>query len=353
MKVADEKRALQEITSTRRIRRNVETFQTATENIEADRSKLAELKKQLDDPEIRALSDRFEAIRSELDELKKASDEAYAGRSKLIDERKAIDVQIKQKFDRKRASAALYRLANDRYWQKVNEDRTKRFERQRAQKRAEEMSRKKEQADKILEEARIPAFQAQIEDCQTLIDHFSGKPATSTSTLNANLPKSEVTGVPTLELREVEAIPEGAIVRKKKYEDEDTYFVGKKGKKGGKKPGKILEDGVTPTPAPTKAGGLHVPLHILSALTGLSIPSPASSDDVLRVIEDLRTKKVWFEANQARVSAENIGKAEAEIKRLGELAGGESHRGTADHAEGNGHTTPPVDGEANLVKATD
>jgi len=30
----------------------------------------------------------------------------------------------------------------------------------------------------------------------------------------------------------------------------------------------------------------------------------------------LQTKKAWFEANQARVTAENIAKAEAEIKRL-------------------------------------
>lgn len=30
----------------------------------------------------------------------------------------------------------------------------------------------------------------------------------------------------------------------------------------------------------------------------------------------MKTKKAWFEANQARVTAENITKAEADIKRL-------------------------------------
>jgi len=33
-------------------------------------------------------------------------------------------------------------------------------------------------------------------------------------------------------------------------------------------------------------------------------------------VEDLKTKKAWFEANQARVTAENITKAEADIRRL-------------------------------------
>jgi len=37
---------------------------------------------------------------------------------------------------------------------------------------------------------------------------------------------------------------------------------------------------------------------------------------VPRVVEDLKTKKAWFEANQARVTAENVKKAESEIQRL-------------------------------------
>ncbi|KAJ2986363.1 hypothetical protein NUW54_g9798 [Trametes sanguinea] len=42
----------------------------------------------------------------------------------------------------------------------------------------------------------------------------------------------------------------------------------------------------------------------------------SSTADVSRVIEDLKTKKAWFEANQARVTAENKAKAEAEIRRI-------------------------------------
>ena len=35
-----------------------------------------------------------------------------------------------------------------------------------------------------------------------------------------------------------------------------------------------------------------------------------------RLVEDLKTKKAWFEANQARVTAENKAKAEKEIEKL-------------------------------------
>ncbi|KAI0335495.1 hypothetical protein GY45DRAFT_1240466 [Cubamyces sp. BRFM 1775] len=318
LKLVEEKRALQEISQWKRSRRIVEGFQAEQESIEADRAKADELRKQLDDPEAQAISKRFDEIKAELDELKKESDEAYASRSKLLDERTSLQNQLDELYNRKRESAQRFKEANDRFYAKLNEDRARRAERARAQRAAEEEAKKKEIADRLREEAEIPAFQAQIEDCQTLIDYFSGK--SSSATLSSQKPlteKSDLAGVPKLELRKVEAVPEGAVVRKKKGEDEEAYFVGggkkKGGKKGGAKPATPAgESNGTESPS----GQLNVPLPTLSALLTLSIPPPTSTADVPRVIEDLKTKKAWFEANQARVTAENKAKAEAEIRRL-------------------------------------
>ena len=297
----------------------MEGFQAEQEAIEAERAKADELRKQLDDPEAKAASERYDAIKAELDELKKEGDEAYASRSKLLDERSAIQAQLDELYNRKRESAQNYKDANDKFYTKLNEDRARRLERQRAERAAHEEAKKKEIADRLREEAEVPAFQAQIEDCQTLIDQFSGK--SSTATLSNQKPlteKTDVAGVPKLDIRKVEAGPgEGVVVRKKKGEEEESYFIAgggkKKGKKGHAKPS---------TPAAetngTEAAGsqLNVPLPTLTALLSLSIPPPTSTADVPRVIEDLKTKKAWFEANQARVTAENKAKAEAEIRRL-------------------------------------
>ncbi|KAI0776089.1 hypothetical protein BD413DRAFT_610779 [Trametes elegans] len=321
LKLVEEKRALQEIGQWKRSRRIVENFQTEQEAIEADRAKADELRKQLDDPEAKAISERYDAIRAELDELKKESDEAYASRSKLLDERTVLQGQLDELYDRKRESAQRYRDASDKFYAKLNEDRARRLERARAQRAAEEEEKKKEIAERLREEAAVPAFQAQIEDCQTLIDSFSGK--SSTGTLSTQKPlteKSDVAGVPKLELRKVDAAPEGVIVRKKKGEDEEAYFVGggkkKGGKKGGHKPAPAAESNGAETAAAAANGQLHVPLPTLSALLTLSIPPPTSTADVPRVIEDLKMKKAWFEANQPRVTAENKARAEAEIRRL-------------------------------------
>lgn len=320
MKLAEEKRALQEISSSKRNRRAVEGFQAEQESIEALRHSIDELKKQLDDPESKAVSERYDAIKAELDELKREGDEAYADRSKLFEERDNLQSQIKNLFNEKRDSAQRFRDANDRYWNKVNEDRARRAERARLQRAAEEAQKKQDLAERIREEAQVPAFQAQIEDCQTLIDYFSGKSNGHVTFKSASLStKAEVAGVPKLDIRKVEGVPEGLVPLNKKGKTEDAYFVGGKGKGKGKK-GQSKEDGLSEesTAASSSSANtpLNVPLPTLSALLSLSIPPPASSVDVPRVIEDLKTKKTWFEANQARVTTENISKAEADIQRL-------------------------------------
>lgn len=107
------------------------------------------------------------------------------------------------------------------------------------------------------------------------------------------------------------------VARKKKGDDDENYFVsgkGKKGKKGGAKD--VTPADVPSTPPATATGSLHVPLPTLSALLTLSITPPASHSDVPRVVEDLKTKKTWYEANQDRQTKENISKAEAAIKKL-------------------------------------
>ncbi|OAX43489.1 nuclear segregation protein Bfr1 [Rhizopogon vinicolor AM-OR11-026] len=307
MKIVDEKRALHEIDQARRSRRVVEKFQADQESIEADRQAADELRKLLDDPESKEISERYDSIKAELDELKKEADEVYAGRSKLFEERDGLQAQISALFNEKRDSANRFREASDRYWTKLNEERARRAERARTQRAAEEAQKKLAIAERLREEASLPAFQMQIEDCQTLVDALSGK-STGNVTLSSSLlpAKQDVSGVPQLEIRQVEAVEDTMVARKKK--DEESYFVGKakKGKKGPK----------TTTASPTNTDTINLPYGQLSALLSLSIPPPTGQSDVPRVIEDLKTKKAWYEANQARQTAENIAKAEAEIQRL-------------------------------------
>ncbi|EIN10624.1 hypothetical protein PUNSTDRAFT_64698 [Punctularia strigosozonata HHB-11173 SS5] len=312
MKITEEKKAIQEISQSKRARKTVESFQQEQEAIDASRAAADELRKQLDDPEVAAISQRYASIKAQLEELKKEADDAYSNRNKLFDERNALQAELDVLHNQRRESTKQYREANDRFYAKLAEDRARRAERARAERAAHEEEKKKALAEKLREEASIPAYQAEIEDCQTLIDQFSGK--ASSGTLSTSTPssgvKSDIAGVPKLEIRQVEAPTEGLVVRKKKGEDEEAYFQGKgkRGKKGAKT--------ATPTTEAPATGKLNVPMPTLHALFALAIPPPTSPDEVPRVIKDLKTKKAWFEANQARVTTENIAKAEAEVRRL-------------------------------------
>ncbi|KAG9317288.1 hypothetical protein JVU11DRAFT_1484 [Chiua virens] len=322
MKLADEKRALQEISQAKRSRKIVEGFQATQESIDFDRTVADDLRKQLDDPESKVISDRYDKIKAELDELRRESDEAYAGRSKLFEERDSLQARVSDLYNEKRASAQQFREANDRYWAKVNEDRARRAEKARTQRAAEEAQKKLEHAQRLREEATLPAYQAEIEDCQTLIDALSGKSPETVTLSSSSLPeKGDVVGVPKLELRQVEAANDGLVARKKKGEEEETYFTGR-GRRGKKdKTPKIATE--TDTLKTLSFG-------TITALSKLAIPIPTSASDLPRVIEDLKTKKAWYEANQARVTAENIAKAEEQIQRLTNTAKPEASNGIAD-----------------------
>jgi len=330
MKLADEKRAIQEISTCKRNRRLLEGFQTEEASIEAERAKIDALRKERDDPEAKALSDRYDALKKELEDLNKEADALYADRNKLFDERDTLQARLNVLFERKRARNSEYKSLNDQYYKKLTEDRERRAERLKAQRDAEVFARKKEIAQQLREEAEIPAYQAQIEDCQNLIDFFSGKSSgnvtykSTTATTGSLFTRPEVSGVPKLEIRKVEEAPEGFTPLKKKGEEQEAYFIASKGKKGGKKPTappSAPAPAADAAPAADSSGTLHIPLATLTALLSFSIQAPDNAADVPRVINDLNIKKAWYEANNARVTAEKIAKAEAEIQRLSEIEG--------------------------------
>lgn len=89
MKLVEEKKALQEISNLRKTRKAVEGFAATQALIDADKAKIDEIRAGLDDPEAKAISDKFNNAKSELEGINKVNDEASKGRDALYDERNA------------------------------------------------------------------------------------------------------------------------------------------------------------------------------------------------------------------------------------------------------------------------
>ena len=110
-------------------------------------------------------------------------------------------------------------------------------------------------------------------------------------------------------------VPEGAVVARKKG-DEDDYFAGTgSGKKKGK--GKKSGPQAIKAQGTDEAGGaFNVPFGMLSALLSLSIPPPMNQADVPRLVDNIKLKREYFVSNQPHQTQENMRKTEEKIAAL-------------------------------------
>ncbi|PWN99528.1 hypothetical protein FA09DRAFT_333822 [Tilletiopsis washingtonensis] len=326
MKLVDEKRALSEISQLRKSRKAVEAFGAQQDSIDADKARIDELKASLDDPASKAQSKRYDEVREALDALQKEADKAYGSRSKLLDQRTALSKKLDELYAARKERQAAFRTANDVYYAKVTKDREARHAAAKEEQRKYEEGKRKEHEAQMREDAALPAFAKEIEDCEVLINYFSGN--SSVSAPRSAEAKAAVSGAKALEVRQVEADASlGRVVKKKGESEEDAYFLGgggKKGKKGGaKKKGTPLALGQAPdeaevaaaAPATSANAPLNVPLGTLSALLALSIPPPTSSGDVPRVVDNLKLKREYFVSNQAQQTRANIEKVEKALAK--------------------------------------
>lgn len=297
MKIVEERKALNEIHTLKRTRKTVEQFGAQQAEIDRLRSRVNELRGTLDDPEAAAAHRRYDEIKQELDALAKEQEKTMGSRPKLQAQRTALSKKLDELYQARRDRAAAYHAENDKYFARVQAERERRQEAQRKERLEAEHARQVQEEQELREEAALPAFAKEIEDCDALIRYFSGKNDEDKASTAAS------SGVPS-DPKPTAEVPEGAIVVPKKGEEED-YFAGvaKKKSKGRK----------AKAPEADESGALHVPFGMLSALLSLSIPPPANHADLPRVVENIQLKREYFVSNQARQTAENIRQADEKI----------------------------------------
>lgn len=222
----------------------------------------------------------------------------------------------------KRELAQTFHDEKDKYHTKIQAIRQARNDRYKAEKAKEDASRRDEEIDRLREEARMPAYTAEIEDSRILINYFAGKygvgevPETSAGGASTSI-APVIEGVKKLEVRQVDDTEFKGMQLKKKNEDLGFFGgSGKSKKKGGNKKAPAAAaatNGEDAEAAPAAASGaVNLPMNLLSALLSFGIQPPAGKDDVARTVSDLETKKAWFEANSES-------KTKAEVERVEKL----------------------------------
>lgn len=289
MKLVDERKSLAEASTLRKQRKAFSGFDEAQQGIDELRNQISSLKKTLDNPQSRALSDRYTTIQTELDGIRAEQDAASASLNELRDERSRIQSQQREAFSSIRAIKDDFHRARRAYRDYRDQVARAQRERRKAEREAYEREQKKKAANRRLEEASQPAFADEILTAARLIRHF--EPTYDFAVLG--LAKDSQPGPSPYAAavgRTVEAapVPEGARAVRKE-ETGDDYFVGTGGKKG-KKGRKAAESSQSPARGPAdkdNKGAFNLSFGVIQDLTLIRVDPPMGQADVPAVVARL------------------------------------------------------------------
>lgn len=287
MKLVDEKKALSEISNLRKQRKVFAGFDESQKAIDAKKADLKKLRDTLDDPESKALSEKYNKLQAELDAIKAEQDEAYQGINALHDERKKLQDQQQEKW------AAQKKLKDDYYQagraiQKYEYEARQRLrERKKAEQETYVKEKKRARAQEMLADASEPAYLAEIRTAESIIRYYDPKYTNEKAPLQA---PSQFSAYASRTVDDA-GIKGMKVVQKK---DEEDYFAGtgKKGKKGKKNNAAATPD----TPAPSK--NFSCPPQVMNDCASMGIEPPMSSADVEPVVEKVRAKLEFYKSDQ-------------------------------------------------------
>ncbi|KAF5694602.1 brefeldin A resistance protein [Fusarium denticulatum] len=318
MKLVDEKKALSDISSLRKMRKNFGQLDDSQKQIDDLRAKIKEIKDSMDDPEQKALSDQYNKIQAEIDAIKAEQDEAYKGLSSLRDERSKLQAEQQEKY------TAIRKLKDDYYGQKKayqaydREARERYREKQRAEQERYHQERKKAEAERRLGDASDPAYLDEIRRANSLLQFLDPNHKVEKGPLMAD------TGLGAQAQRSVdESGLKGTKLLRKEDRDEEYAPAVKKGKKGKK----------------TAHGGssnkFNVPPAVVEDCAAMGIDPPMSAADIPAVAEKVRAKLDFWQKDQKDQTQRNIEKAKKEIAELeaAEANGDKVEQTTADLKE--------------------
>lgn len=295
LKLAEEKRYVMEMSQLRKVRKDFGAVEKVQESIDADKTKVGELKKKLSAVQNRELQAQFEKIQAELDELNKKNQGVSDKRNELFKKRNEIRKNKDEKWDKIRKLRADRDAEFTKFKKDMEEEKKKREEETRQQKQEEKQRKRKETAEKQLADASIPAFTSEISSIHNLLSYFD--PSYVKPQPKKETPKAETVGAPTT-IRKVE-MPDDLVVIKKEQEE---FFAGSKGKKSkGKK---------------SKSKNFTVDPEVIVSLGDLAIPLPTKSDDVPQTIATLKETLTALEGKQEEQTKINIERAKERIAKL-------------------------------------
>ncbi|GME86411.1 unnamed protein product [Ambrosiozyma monospora] len=297
LRIVEERKFVKEITSLRKLKKDFASVEQEQKSIDADKAKIAELKKTQSGFNNREAQAKFEEVTKKLDEISAKNKGVQDKRDTLYNKRRAL---YKQK-DEIYAEIKAIRADFDKQFQKFKADMDAERKRREEEEKAYRLSIKKKQLTEdieiIRESSKNPAFTQQIANIETLLVHFD---PTYVKTEKPLLQQSK--GINHVRAVKTVAMPASAVIIKKEPE---SFFSGSNSKKGKKHKGK-------------KGGKFALEPTLISMLSELAISLPTSQADTENTVAELKKQLNDYKAKQAEQTKANVAKGEEKIKKLQE-----------------------------------
>jgi hypothetical protein len=294
MKIVDEKKNLAEITALNKQKKGFAGFEQAQNQIDDIKAQIAEIKKSMDDPASKALSEEYTSITTELDQIKSKQDEVFKNLNQLRDERTRAN-------EAQQVAYTNVKEIKDKYWQakRAYADYEKeayrvRRDRQKQEQIAYEAGKRKAVAQAKLEEASAPAYYDEILTAQSLIRYFD--PSSQEAKAAAGPGKFAAQASRTVDST---ALKGTALPRK--GDSQEDYFAGNGGKKGKKNRKAQNADSPAPEAAP---GKFNLSLGVIEQLAKIDVQPPSSQADVSSVVDQIKSKLETWKKDQDRKTQE-------------------------------------------------
>ena len=290
MRIVDETKALEQAANLKTKRKLFAGFDEAQKGIEALKAQIAELRKTLEIPETKVLSQKYDELNKELSAIKAEQDKAYSTLNALRKERTTLNSDQQAKYAIVKGIKDNYYNASRAYRDYEREQHTIRQEKAKSEREAHQKEKRRKIADLKLEEASKLAYVDEIMTAEGLIRYF--EPSTIETSKSLRGPS----GLAAEAQRSVDDSDfKGTKVCKKEDRDDD-YFTGTGGKKGKK--GKRGSAGASPAPSTPVEGKFHISLGIIQELAKVNVEAPTSQADVPAVVKKLKEKRDQWKKNQ-------------------------------------------------------
>ncbi len=255
------------------------------------RGRYRSLRRTMDNPEAKALSQRYDEIDKELKSIKAEQDEAYKGLNQLRDDRTKAHAEQQEKYVALRQIKDTYHKARLAYRDHEQEQYRQRQTKQREERDAYQKEKRRKIAEKKLEEAGEPAYMDEILTAEGLIRYFDPSSPEAAKSLKAP------SGFAAEPLRSVDTNSEIKGMKVSKKDDrEENYFMGTGGKKGKK--GKKGSANGSPAPGTPIEGKFNLSVGIIQELAKVGVEPPMNQSGVPAVVEKLKEKKDRWKKDQ-------------------------------------------------------